>query len=291
MDTEDVVSRLVKSGKAAEAEGNYFAAIRFFEDALDHGAEGIGLNLGSCYLDLGRVDDAARAYERAWKSDDDLDAAFLLAQIHQDKGEIAQARGIYALLLDSGRPEGLYEEAYFLRYDGRLLEAEQMMERAAAISGAGSNGDLAAGALGMWRWSERNDPSAESLLRRGANVSPNSRDTLANLLLATGREGEAAQVWQEGAQAGELESMISLANHLEDVGDIERAEMILREAVALDDGHAAYNLYKLLKKTGRGSEGEGFLRLAFDHNDELAVRRLARRAGKVAKREAGTRRQ
>lgn len=176
------IYRAVDEGCDAADRGDHATAIKLFSSAVDMGEDWVALNLGNSYRDVGKVDMAQAAFERAWRVALDPDAGFNLALLLEDMGQIAKARSVYQELIEAGYVKAMDVEAWYLHAEGDLRSAYALMEKASADPGP--TGHYAAGVLGTWKWDDFKDLSAKPLLERGRDYFDDAPQALEDLICA-----------------------------------------------------------------------------------------------------------
>lgn len=271
VDDGDLIDQLVADGNEAAELGDHATAIDLFARAVELGDESFCLNLGNSYAALGQFDDALRAFERGWAAGDVENGENLLIFLEED-GQTKRLRPLYQELASAGSTKAVAVYAQYLYSTGEPAEAKRLAR--IAMDDTSELGDSAAGMLGHWEYREGNAAAAEPLLRRGESVWEDARTDLACLLLERGEVAEAVLRFEASIAAGDGDSAIPYANYLEDVGDVDRAEAVLRQASDRGQIQASWNLYVLLFKQERDEEAEPYLWLAADGGDQLAQKYL-----------------
>jgi Flp pilus assembly protein TadD len=253
--------------------------------------------LGCDLADVGRIGDAERCFRRAVELGHHW-VAFNLANTLRDLGLFEDAAAAYRMAISAGETDAIVNLGYLMELEGRDFEAELLFHEAIAAGDHGGhialaqrarrNGDLDAaeyhahltlpaesGLLGGILKDQGRDDEAEPLLRAAQYADPDARADLGVVLARTGQADEARLVLQAGVDAGEVESMVPLANLLADGGDAGGAETWYRRAALLGDTFAHHNLGVLLRGLGRLAEARDQFRLGAAAGDEFARKALA----------------
>lgn len=215
-----------------------------------------------------------QAFAAAWRRAPDGWTGRRYAEALVDAGRIDEAAAIHREVWDLGYPAGLFSLAWLERDRGNHDLAIELLRQVLPDLDE-EDRPLGEGTLGHWLWYLQNDLGAEPHLRAGEHAYPPARSDLASLLLATDRPGEARSVLRAGVEAGEEDSMLPLANLLDEDGDAEAAEALYRRAYDLGDAYSAWNLAIMLDRLGRDEEAEAWRWRAAQGGDELAIRYLA----------------
>ena len=119
-------SRLAQEGDFDSAIGEYQEAIRIKPDyAMAYN------DLGWCYYNIGRLNDAESAFKEAIKFDSQLALAHVnLANLYNDLGRFQEGLETInrAIELDSSRPDAHLVAGYIYMNTGRLAEAQEALE-------------------------------------------------------------------------------------------------------------------------------------------------------------------
>lgn len=125
---------LVFSALCQSRTGNYEEAIRLYTNALqirEHST--VASNMGNCYLELGKIRDAAECFQRALRSDSSNPNAYNnLAQLYIQAGEFEQALPYaqQAVEINGTFPEALSAVAICHAMLGNEAEYERFFRRA-----------------------------------------------------------------------------------------------------------------------------------------------------------------
>ncbi|MGI4894044.1 MAG: tetratricopeptide repeat protein [Janthinobacterium lividum] len=283
----DDAELLVQVGCDLADTGKQLEALRCFERAVVLGLDWVSLNVGNTLSELGRPLEAVAAYEVALAAGED-DAHLNLGSVLEELGDLGGAMLAYRRAGEAaGQSEGFVALAHLLHHQGEPAQAEDVMQRAAAM------GDLAAvGTLASWRWDSSHDVALEPLLRAGADASGAARADLGALLLATGRRSQARVVLQQGANLGQRECWLPLGNLLagddlaadvpvgselmaaelasDELVDEVAAEAAYRAGIAAGDDYCYHNLGMLLLSRGDLAGAEASFLAGSAAGDELA---------------------
>jgi tetratricopeptide (TPR) repeat protein len=214
------------------------------------------------------------AFRDAWILQRDLLTGRRYIEALEAAGDQDTALAICAEMWDRGFESGLVDAAWILKDRGDILPAIETMSAALEVLDP-EHIPLTQGVIGHWRWHFNNDQDAEPQLRAGMSAYGTAWADLGYLLMATGRESEARQVWEDGTREGVVECMLPLANLLADTGDRLRADAVYRQAIDLGDGHSAWNLATHLLGDGHEDEAALWQWKAAEMGDEVAIRYLA----------------
>ena len=253
----------IEEGNQLAADGHHEAAIAKFEEARFRGARLLAVNISNSLFALSRAHDAENVLRAGWIDERDLDAGFNLA-VHLQDSDVEGSREVYRELVRRGYGKAAVNEAWNLWDEGRGSEAETVLETFVETDGSVDR-DIAAGALGTMLFRRGDLAKAQPFLEEGATRDPGARADLGHVLLATGDSRLAREVWERGAEAGEVESMVPLANLLAEDGDAQRARQLYRAAAARGDGHAATNLAIDLWNSGKFDQARHWI----DRGEEL----------------------
>lgn len=271
-------------GLLHEERGQQDEAVAAFTAVLARNpAHGLAwFRLGEMAFKQGRLDDAARAYQRAAQAPPSPPflpqgvsarrvwplaayARFGLARVALERGDRSQALTVLdAILADtpdfgaarvlrrrigSTAPSVAAPAASYVPPADPILDsivAESRMRdlllKHAAVAARGEDQG--------WR---------EFLVRRALLYNPQDPNVLmeaASMLEAAGRAGEALEYLRQRQQLvpGDTLTLVEEGRALSEVGRYDEAETVLREAVRRRDAAAEYNLGALLDRTGRGDE-------------------------------------
>ncbi len=213
------------------------------------------------------------AFRRTWEAAPDGWSGRRYAEALVDAGRLDEAAAVCRRMWKLGYPAG-YTDLAWLEHDRGEQALAIALLREALPELDDEDRPVAEGTLGHWLWEAGHD-DAEPHLRAGADAYPTARTDLAALLRTSGRREEGRAVLARGVAAGEVESMLPLANVLDGEGDAEGAERLYRRAYDLGDAYSAWNLGLLLLRLGRDREAEEWRWRAAQGGDELAIRSLA----------------
>lgn len=221
-----------------------------------------------------RVDDLdLAAFARAWHDAPDGWSGRRYAEALIAADRVDEAATICRAMWDLGYPAGLTDLAS-LEHDRGDDDLAVALLREALPELDDEDRPLVEGQLGHWLW-HRNDLAAEPHLRLGLHAFSGARADLAALLRTTGRAGEGRALLEAGVAAGEVGSMLPLANILDEEGESGRAEQLYRRAYDLGDAYSAWNLAVMLIGLGREEEADEWRWRAAQGGDEVAIRHLA----------------
>lgn len=193
----------VPAGQFSQDQARTFqAALKEYEAAQLTAAEqpAAHLNLGIVYADLGRAEDAERAYRRALR----LEPAFVpalanLAQLYNRLGRNPEAERLLreVVKLEPDYGEGHYSLGLLLAEDpGRLAEAEVHLARAAELIPERARVHYNRG-LALQYLERRKE--AEAALLRAYELEPGSPDTLHALAVLYAQD----ERWEQAARYAE----------------------------------------------------------------------------------------
>ena len=260
-------------GNLHQREGDYEAAIGYFQNALarnpDHQASLMGL--ADSYLWLGRSEDALVGFERLrGLAPHDSKAAIASTEILVDLGRQAEA-------LEVAEAAARYEHAPALVHNqhgellalaGRVDEAEGAFERAIEVNDRPVQPHFNLAVL----YEERGETArAIERYKEALARMPWHYRTLFNLGRLLGLEGdvvEQEELWLAAVNANPefIEGHYLLAKLLMDQGgDLERAEELVRAGLEQDETHQAgalgyFVLADILSRLGRTGEAMEALR-------------------------------
>lgn len=169
------------AGLAAGAAAVLFAAMACATDALGREAALEYYNIGNAYLELGRTDDAARAFASALRLDPGLVRAdYNLAIAYVRLGRASDAVAILERLVadDPGSVTTLLALAWALHAAGRDEEALARYDAAAALAPENQDALYNAGLI-LWAAGRRRD--AVERFTRLAAIAPEDADVQYNL--------------------------------------------------------------------------------------------------------------
>ena len=220
-----LIDRLVGDGCQMADEGNHAEAVAVFREAAALGSAQASLNMGNSLRAIGADQQAFEAFRDAARAGEEtawlnlaivsldmerwqtaVDAAREAIATGDEKGwgplgvallELGDEAGAEAAFIESSRTgdsQGMLQYAFFLDERGRYDEALPLVERASAVGD-----EMARGILAAWRWIDTRDVSLEQDLRNAPSYVTAAREALADLLLATGRGEEAAQLDADGS--------------------------------------------------------------------------------------------
>jgi tetratricopeptide (TPR) repeat protein len=289
----DSADALVDVGCDLAEEGRQEEAEECFRRAVALGEDWVWFNVGNTVRELGRPEEAVPAYERALLAGE-TDAWLNLGAVLEDLGDLDGAARAYGHAgEDAGDPDGFLRLAQLLLDRGDRDGAEAAAARAAAV------GHLpAVGLLAQWRWERTHDVALEPELRQAAAASGGARADLAQLLVDTGRRGEARAELERGAKLGQRECWLPLGNLFagDDLGDVTAAGAVVdpavvdpaaavdlaaaedayRAGIAAGDTHCHHNLGVLLLQRGEPAAAAEEFRAGAAAGDDLAERALQR---------------
>lgn len=256
-------------------------ALECFRRAVALGDDLMWFNVANSLRDLDRPLEAIDAYQKALVAGE-TDAWLNLGHVLESVGDLAGAMDAYRAAWDvAEQPEGCVNLAHLLREQGLREDAETTLSPA-----AGRGYAPAAALLAGWRWERTRDPALEVALRAGAAVSGDTRASLAELLVVTGRRGEARAQLELGAKLGQEECWLPLGNLLcgddldepgeqdpsDRVVDEVAAEEAYRAGIASGDLYCHHNLAMLLLDRGDAAGAEVHLLAGATGGDEMAQR-------------------
>lgn len=277
----DDVGTLVDLGGELTDLDRRSEALACFQRAVALGDDLLWFAVANTLRDLDRPLEAIEAYQQAVAAGE-TDAWLNLGHVLELVGDLAGAMAAYRAAWDvADQPEGCLNLAHLLREQGLPEDAEAQLARAADRGYAPASALLA-----CWRWERTRDPALEEALRAGAAVDGDARASLAELLVATGRRGEARAHLELGAKLGQTECWLALGNllcgdDLDDPGqqgsddsavDEVAAEEAYRAGIAAGDLHCHHNLAVLLLERGDTAGAEVHLRAGAAGGDEMAGR-------------------
>lgn len=213
-------------------------------------------------------------FARAWDEAPDGWTGRRYAEALIDSDRVDEAAAVCMAMWDLGYPAGLTDLALLERGRGNHDLAVALLREALPELDE-EDRPLVEGTIGHWLWTLQDDLAAESHLRIGLHAHPDARSDLAALLRSTGRAAEGKALLEAGVAAGEVDSMLPLANILDEEGDDGRAEEIYRRAYELGDAYSAWNLAVMLIRQGREREADEWRWRAAQGGDEVAIRHLA----------------
>ena len=196
-------------------------------------------------------------------------------------GQLEEAvREIDAMLdIDPDNSSALMTRADLLMQNGRLDEAEVTLERFLVVDPSNANAYAMMARLEL----QRGNPERALLVARTGKDARGAFNTLTTLearaLTALGRRPEAEDLLDQALAVApeDADLLTSRASHYLFRGDIDRAEEMLREAVAIDAFHlqARLRLTELLEAAGRLEEAaevlDDFLKADPGQPDALAA--------------------
>lgn len=258
------VQLLLDLGNELSDAGDEVGAEPYFRAAARLGSAAGSFNLGNALLRQSRPAEAVPAFLEAAEAGD-CEALLNLGLAYEDLQDWPAAEAAYRQAVAAGDPQGRLGLGDLLRWHGDPLAAELLWSEAA------QDGDgLYAGALARWHLLRNRPDEAEPLLRQAMAVDDDARSDLGHLLRGRGQLEEAQRLLEQGVAKGHHDSMIKLALLLEeDRGDVQRAESVLRAAVAAGEPN---NLGTLLRDRGAVLEAQQQFRLG----DRLAADNLKR---------------
>lgn len=213
-------------------------------------------------------------FARAWREAPDGRSGRRYAEALADAGRIDDAADVCRAMWELGYPAGLTDLAW-LEHDRGDVDRAIALLRQALPELDDEDRPATEGLLGHWLWHRTNDRTAEPHLRAGLHAYESAVPDLAALLRTTGRAAEGRRVLEDGVARDEVESMLPLANLLDEEGDPDAAEQLYRRAYELGDAYSAWNLAVLLATSGRMQEADEWRWRAARGGDELAIRHLA----------------
>jgi len=287
LDGEDI-DALVDVGCDLADVDRQAEALVCFQRAVALGGDWVWFNVGNTLRQLDRPLEAINAYEKALAAGE-TDAWLNLGLVLESVGDLAGAMSAARAAWDiAGQPEGYVNLALLLRGQDLRAEAEATLTQAAERDHA-----PAAALLACWRWERTRDPALEEELRAGAPVNGDTRASLAALLIATGRRGEARTELELGAKLGQEGCWLPLGNLLcgDDLDDEDSdddgpdrevpadeavdevaAEEAYRAGIASGDLYCHHNLAMLLLTRGDTAGAEAHLLAGATGGDEMAQR-------------------
>lgn len=189
----------------------------------------------------------------------------LIGQLHaQERIDEALALAEEVVRREPQAPGAQYTLGVML---GSRLEYERAIEAfEAELAANPAHGPTLKGLATAYEYLERHEDVAE-VAARYLELEPGDVAMMRRAgasLADLGRDDEARRYLVPAAAAGDLESMVGLGRVLqrdEDPASQERAETLLRDALAMDPWHPEATLYlgRLLSRTGRAHEGEVLL--------------------------------
>jgi tetratricopeptide (TPR) repeat protein len=216
--------------------------------------------------------DTVEQLRDAWHAARDGETGHALGEALEAEGRGAEARSIYQEMIDQGFLVGFYDLAWLAHAEGDFAQARDLLRRyLASDDDPDEQSALVSGILGHWTWDDSGDPSAEPLLRAGAESYPEARVDLASLLRQAGREVEAEAILRAGVERDEVDCLIVLGNLFWESGRFAEAEDAYRRGYSLGDTFSAYNLHLLLTELNRHDEARDWLELAARGGDQKAI--------------------
>ncbi len=190
-------------------------------------------------------------------------------------GDLDTAAEYFRLASDRGHALAAYALASLHKDRGQLADAETHYRRALACDLPPDERQLVADcetSLGFIRAQAGDDVEAERLYR-AADARGNFEATfnLGNLLSRTGRILEAEDAWRRAAAADQPDAAYNLAELVAERGDLQEAERLLRQALAAGITDALNNLAQVRLRRGDPAEAETLLRQAVAAGDHNAV--------------------
>jgi len=213
----------------------------------------------SC-LDKGELAQARRLYADICRArDDDAHAWLMFGAINGELGNVAVAQNALerAVALDSGNAEAHLALAHLLKRKGQLADALASALRAVQADADFVDGWLfvaaAAGQTGNW-------PGAKDACNKAMALAPERAEVhvnLGNVLLATGSAQEAEESYRKALALGETaEGWFGLGTALSALDHHTDAESALATALRLDSRNADIRnaLATCLDRQGRSAE-------------------------------------
>jgi protein O-GlcNAc transferase len=223
--------------------------------------------LGEALQALGRWNEAAEAYRRVLRADQDsLDAHIALGVALQRSGQLAPAATAYrnALALHQDHPSALSNLGTVLLEMGDVEGAIRLLGAAAEIEPQASSHAIN---LGIAFCQRRDFAAAESILRAALTRDPDNAEAafnLGNALRGLGRPREALQQYRHAVQVrpDHAEALNNLGNVLKELGDFSSAIAAFDAALLARPNYviAINNAGCLLRTLGRSDEAEDMLR-------------------------------
>jgi arylsulfatase A-like enzyme/Tfp pilus assembly protein PilF len=193
-----------------------------------------------------------------------------LASLEYRHGSLLSAAHAFArtLELDPERPGVRQNYGKLLRELGRTAESERELRIAleqTTDDDTRTRANLAATLIDTGKTSEA-ESIIDAVLRREPN-NPEAHAVKGELLLATGRAGEALPHFERAAGTNDPESLIALARASLAAGALVKARQAATTAVRQNPGHpwAMAVLGHVLASSGQRREALGYLRRAFEN--------------------------
>ncbi len=207
---------------------------------------------------LGKIEEAVRAARRALELDDKQpDAHIILADIHFDSGENAEALEEYlkALALDPGREEAARRATAFLEASGQLLVARTVMEKVVQMRPSSRNARL-----GLARLCHKlGDPKGAVLhweaASRSGSLGADDLTDLAGTYMRMKRYSDAERVNSERLRKEPkgLEPLLLAGDVAFAAGRLSEARVRYNQVARIhpDDSRSASRLAELFRREGR----------------------------------------
>ena len=247
---------LLAMGWAAETHHLLRHAEALYRVALVAGKPEARYQLASLWQDLRRWGDAEEMWREDLAAGNEIEARFELTYLLEQQGRVAEAEQLWRQGIAAGEPGARHRLALLLRNSGRLGEAEQVWRVELSDScGRGNHSWL----VSLLREQGRVDEPLAVRQEEAATGEPEALRSLGMLLQDLGQLDAAEQVWRD-AVAADRTAYPWLAHFLETLGRVEESEQVCRDAIANDgrDGH--FYLGTLLRRLGRLDEAERVLR-------------------------------
>jgi tetratricopeptide (TPR) repeat protein len=209
-------------GLRAQAEHEYGEAERLMRQALADGEPDSGYYLGELLIELDRSEEAVPILREA---------------------------------VDGGDPDALIPLGNALWDQGDEQGAETSYRAAA------DRGELAAGHnLGLLLYETERIEEAIALWKTTVAVGETEHRLLANALADVGDVEGAEDLFRQGAESGDAQSLVDLGALLQDEGRLDEAETVLREAIAAGGVEGYAFLASVLRLDDRVDEAVAVLR-------------------------------
>jgi uncharacterized protein len=213
---------VIGEGLRAQAAQEYVEAERLLRQALEDGEPDAGYYLGELLIELERSGEAVPILRAA---------------------------------VEGGDPDALIPLGNALWDQGDLEGAE------ASYRSAADRGELAAGHnLGLLLYDTERVEEAIALWKTTVAVGETEHRLLANALADVGDVEGAEELFREGAEGGDPQSLVDLGALLQDEGRLDDAELVLREAISAGGVEGYAFLASVLRLQDRVDEAVAVLR-------------------------------
>ncbi len=206
-------------GQADAAVEQYQAAL-----ALEPNNAPAWQSLGDAYVQQGKLNQAAGAFEQSLAIEDSALARSQLANVYWQQGDVDRAIDQYeqAVALDPAQPRPQVRLGGLYAREGRLAEAETAFR--AALSSDPENADALAGLAGA-AYRQCSVNTAVQSMAAAAALAPDYRGTLATYYEAQGRSADAEALYAEldQAPAEDIFAHLAVADYLVRSGRLDEA--------------------------------------------------------------------